>query len=270
MISIVIVNYNSGNLVADCVKSLLDNIDISFEVIVVDNNSSDNSIEILKSVSIDSPNIKIVELKENTGFAKGNNIGVSHSNGEMLHFLNPDIIVNKKLNGHYRLINEQNEDKIYVTTLTDPEGGLRKSKYLIPTLGNYFKRLMKSKNVRYWDIGASLIIKKTVFEKLGKWEERYFMYAEDLDLFYTAHLHGIGVKYLDTQIIHIEKGCSVNVWDNYKRASIVEKSFKSFYKKHKMLYQYFIIRPIQLIYMLFHDFNDFKISSLTFFKTIFK
>jgi len=270
MISIIIVNYNSGSLIAECVKSIIDNIDLDFEVIVVDNNSSDNSIEQLKAINAKTDLLKIVELKENTGFAKGNNIGVEHSKGKILHFLNPDIIVNKKLHEHYQLILAHNEDKIYVTTLTDPEGGLRKSKYLIPTLGNYFKRLLKSKNVQYWDIGASLIMKKTLFEKLGKWEERYFMYAEDLDLFYTAHLHGIGVKYLDTQIIHIEKGCSVNVWDNYKRASIVEKSFKSFYKKHKMLYQYFIIRPIQLIYMLFHDFNDFKISSLTFFKTIFK
>lgn len=270
MISIVIVNYNSGNLVAECVKSIIDNIDVDFEVIVVDNDSKDNSIENLKSLHVNPNILKIVETKENFGFAKGNNIGVEHSKGKILHFLNPDIIVNKKLNEHYQFLLARDDDKLYVTSLTDLEGVLRKSKYLVPTLENYFRRLFKSKNTQYWDIGASIIMKKTVFELLGKWEERYFMYAEDLDLFYTAYQHNIEISYLDTQIIHIEKGCSVNVWDNYKRASIVEKSFKSFYKKHNMGYQYFMVRPIQLVYMLFNDFQEFKISSVVFIKTIFK
>lgn len=270
MISIIIVNYNSGNLVSGCVKSIIEHIDLKFEIIVVDNNSSDQSIEILKALNLSNTQLKIVETKVNHGFAKGNNIGVEHSKGSIIHFLNPDIIVNKKLNEHYQLILNDEKDKIFVTTLTDLEGRVRKSKHLIPTLSNYIRRLFRRRNILYWDIGASVIMKKTVFDSIGKWEERYFMYAEDLDLFYTAHQKRIKISYLDTQIIHIEKGCSTNVWDDFKRASIIENSFKLFYKKHRMLYQYYLIRPMQLVYMLFNDIKSFRISIVVFFKSLLK
>ena len=90
LISVIILNYNAGNLLLDCVESLLNSNYKNFEIIVIDNVSSDNSHKKCKEKFSD---ILLIENKKNLGYCGGNNIGIEKANGEFLVILNPDVIV---------------------------------------------------------------------------------------------------------------------------------------------------------------------------------
>ena len=130
--SIIIVNYNSKRLLYNCVNSVVNNLsDIDYEVIVVDNNSSDNSFDLCRS--IDDERIKMIPLNENLGFAKANNLGVKHSSGRFLHFLNPDTEVDHKLAEDYkRVIRDSPNNYVYVNPLRDTDGTVYYGKNYIP------------------------------------------------------------------------------------------------------------------------------------------
>ena len=89
-ISIIILNYNSGNLLLDCVESVLSSHYENLQVIIVDNVSSDNSHKLCKEKF---PSIILIENKKNLGYCEGNNIGMRHADGEYFVILNPDTIV---------------------------------------------------------------------------------------------------------------------------------------------------------------------------------
>ena len=87
-VSVIIVNYNTCNLVKKCVASIFEKTkNVSFEVIVVDNNSKDGSVE---AIIDEFPRVRVFPLKENIGFGKANNIGVKHAKGRFVFFLNSD------------------------------------------------------------------------------------------------------------------------------------------------------------------------------------
>ena len=96
-ISIVIVNYNSGKHLSSCIESIKKNINHNYEVIIVDNNSNDGSIDNV----CENNEISKIYNKKNLGFAKANNIGANKSTGEIIHFLNPDCILDSKINEVY-------------------------------------------------------------------------------------------------------------------------------------------------------------------------
>jgi N-acetylglucosaminyl-diphospho-decaprenol L-rhamnosyltransferase len=268
LMSIIIVNYNSGDLLKKCVDSLIDSLDVNFEVIVYDNCSHDASLAGLDNLVVLYPMISIIRGKENLGFAKANNRAAKQASGKFLHFLNPDIMVDRALNLEYRKIGTSLDSSIWVTGLTDATGILQKNRHVIPRIGNISRYIVRSGKVAYWNIGASVMIHKDAFIKLGGWPEDYFMYAEDLDFFYTAHVQGIDVNYLPASVIHIGQGVTHKVWDEEQRAAIVEKSFRNFYRKYGAGWEYFIIRPIQLGYMLFNEPASFPLYAKIFFKSL--
>ena len=217
-ISIIIVNYNTGEMLCDCIKSILEFIKTNqIEIIIYDNNSSDNSIKIAEDITIEMPFVTFIKGPENLGFSKANNLAAKHARGEWLHFLNPDIIVNSKLDEDYSEILKKNNESIYVTSLIDTDGQLQKTMYLIPTLNNYFTRLINQNKLGHWSIGASVIMHRSTFNLLNGWAEDYFMYAEDLDLFYKAYSKNIFIEILDTRITHIGKVSSNKTWSNQQR-----------------------------------------------------
>lgn len=111
-ISIIIVNYNSSDFLYNCIKSIQDSItDVNYEIIVVDNNSTDESLDICQNIIAN--NVQIVKLDQNLGFSKANNIGVKYAKGTVLHFLNPDTRIDSGMN------------KDYIEILKDVNGGAR-------------------------------------------------------------------------------------------------------------------------------------------------
>ena len=110
LVSIIILNYNAGDLLNNCVDSIFKSGYDNFEVIVVDNNSKDNShLDCKKKFN----EITLIENSENFGFCKGNNIGISHANGEFIIIINPDTIVTPSWINEFLKAYQENGDGIY-------------------------------------------------------------------------------------------------------------------------------------------------------------
>lgn len=259
-ISIIIVNYNSGNFISECVGSIVDAIKVPYEIIVWDNDSSDNSMAMLAEKFGHLPQLITHLGKDNLGFAKGNNRASALAKYDFFHFLNPDTLVNPQLNLDYELILKENSGDIYVNSLLEKDGSHLVSKHLLPLFSNYMRAIFNVGVKKYWNIGASLIMKKSTFESIGRWAEDYFMYTEDMEVFYVADKKNIKVQYLDTKIVHIGKVSSGNRWSNFQRALVIEKSLKHFYFKYNMWYQYYWVRKLQLLYILLKEPSGFLVS----------
>lgn len=268
--SVIIVNYNSGELLKNCVVSLLLNLDVKFEIVIYDNASTDDSISCLHELLEKHPEIKIIAGSVNLGFARANHAAAQQARGTFYHFLNPDILVNTMLNDDYRHIISHPEPSIWVTNLADSTGTIQKNKHVVARIGNMARYCIGSKNVAYWNIGASIIIHRDAYQKMGGWPDDYFMYAEDIDFFYTAYRHNIPVNYLSTSVVHIGKGVTHKIWSDEQRATIIEKSFKTFYRKYHAGWEYNIIRPVQLCYILFNEPDAFALYAKVFIKNLFK
>lgn len=269
-VSIIIVNYNSGQYVCHSVLSILDSISIDYEIVIWDNNSMDDSIKIVEDKVGANERLKIIKCKDNLGFAKANNRACDEAKGKIFHFLNPDTLVNKDLDSVYKEMIQKQEDYVAITRLVDEHNNDIKITHVLPTFGNYFKKLIGRKDVGYWSIGANIIMPRDVFYKIGKWSENYFMYTEDMDMFYCIFQNKIPVKTFDCSVVHVGKVSSSNKWSEYQRLKQIENSYKKFYFKYNISWQYFLIRPLQLFYTLFINKTEFILSTKIFFQLLFQ
>lgn len=253
-ISIIIVNYNSGNMIFECVSSIFEYFENeNFEIIIVDNASTDDSIKKLESFKY-KENLIIIKNDENLGFSKANNIGVSIASGEILFFLNPDTkIIDKKL---ISFINKIEDNKIYVPLLLDYNLRAYKNVYVLPLIKEYLKKALKIGQVHYWAQGSAIIMTKNTYNKLEGWSEDYFMYAEDLDLFYKAYKNGIKLELIQCYIIHIGGGTTVNIWSKKERALKVEESYYKFSKKYSLLIDYHILHVLNFFRKILFNFKE--------------
>lgn len=219
-VSIIIVNYNTKIYLRDCIQSILQTAkEISFEIIVVDNASSDGSIEMIKKEFKD---INLICNTVNNGFAKANNQGISISQGKYLFFLNPDTLVLKDSISELMLFLERNlrcaivGPKLYVNMQKKyhpsirmfPNPRLAFVKFLpgaglvLKVYNKFILNVDKTYKVEYL-CGAALMIKKEVLEKIGIFDEKFFMYAEEADLCRRAYLAGFKVYYYPrAEVVH--------------------------------------------------------------------
>lgn len=147
-----------------------------------------------------------------------------------------------------------------VHSLIDEAGKPQQAGMLIPTLNNYAARIFRPKRAKYRYIGASMAMHRATFEALGGWCEAYFMYSEAPDLCYTAHKKGIDVQTVDAEITHIGKVSSAGKWTNLQRAQVIERSVRTFCRRHRTMAEYRTVRILQLIYQLFRDPASFRVG----------
>lgn len=242
-LSVIILNYNAAAFLELCLDSVLRAVkNLDAEVIVVDNNSTDSSLQMLHFVF---PQVKVIANDENIGFSRGNNIGVQHAQGEYLCILNPDTIVGETVFDEVHAFAKANPQIAFTTTqLIDGTGVfLPESKRNVPTpkiarqkiLGNdsnyYSNNLEKDANGEIEVlVGAMMVCKKAVYEQLGGFDPMYFMYGEDIDLSYTALQNGYKNYYLGSQqVIHFKGESTV------KDKKYLERFYGAmglFYDKH--------------------------------------
>ncbi len=251
-VSVIIVNFNSGDLTCRCLASIKDSLAIPYEVIVVDNASNDGSVNSIRAHVGGDPRFTLVAISQNIGFAKANNHGVRQARGRILHFLNPDTIVFRELSEAYRQIMESSEPTLYVTPLLDEQKHPTKSSGVLPTLKDYWCEIVGGSARRWW-VGASVLMKKDVFHALGGWPEDYFMYAEDLDLFYRAHLLHIPIAVLPAPLMHVGRGSTQRVWSPVRRSIRTRRSYRKFAKKYGLLPDYYILSVLTLLRMLIRN-----------------
>ena len=251
-LSIIILNYNTAAFLELCIYSVLKatkNIDA--EIIVADNNSIDASLEMLASVY--SGRVKVMANDENYGFSKGNNIAVAQAQGTYLCILNPDTIVGEKVFEECLAFAKAEPKAGFIgTQLIDGTGAyLPESKRHIPTPKVARQKIWGNNSGYYYHevdqnqrgkvdvlVGAFMFCDKKVYDDCGGFDERYFMYGEDIDLSYTALQKGYENYYLgDQKVIHFKGESTVKdkvylqrfygamglFYDKYFRQSAVEK-----------------------------------------------
>ena len=252
-LSIVVVNYNVQPFLEQCLYSIQKaSKNLNLEIIVVDNNSVDGSIGMLKNKF---PHINLIENKQNTGFSYANNQAIKIAKGEYILLLNPDTV-----------IEEDTLEKVISFMDTRPDAGglgvkmldgkgnfLPESKRGLPTpwvafykifglsalfptskiFGKYHLGYLDENKINKVDIlsGAFMLIRKNVFDKTGLLDETFFMYGEDIDLSYRITLAGYNNYYFpETRIIHYKgestKKSSINYVFVFYRAMAI------FAKKH--------------------------------------
>jgi GT2 family glycosyltransferase len=251
-LSVIILNYKVPFFLKLCLDSVFSAIEcIDAEVIVVDNNSEDESCEMVKK---DFPKAILIENKENFGFPKGNNMGVSIAKGKYICILNPDTVVGE--NTFLSLLNyiETLDDfGILGCKLIDGSGRfLPESKRGVPTpwvaftkFFNLYELFPKNKIfTQYYAshiganeqgsvevlVGAFMMLEKKLYQELNGFDENCFMYADDIDLSYRAILRGKKNYYNGNVTVIHYKGESTNKDVTYMKRFSEAMNF--FYTKH--------------------------------------
>ena len=257
-LSIIILSFNTKDLTMSCLNSIvaqynqeLDN--NQFEIIVVDNASTDGSVSAISNSKFLISNkdaIKIIESKENLGFSKGCNLGTKNASGEYLLFLNSDTEI--KDQGFVKMVEylKKNEEiGVLGAALKNEDGTSQPSAGNFYNLPNLFLMLCgRDKRVSPkviqkvdWVSGASLMIKKKVFDKIGGFEKELFMYAEDMEFCYRAKKKGfLTYFYPEVMLFHKERGSSNRTFAILN----IYKGILFFYKKHKAGWEYQIVKMV--------------------------
>jgi GT2 family glycosyltransferase len=250
-LSIIILNYNVRYFLEQCVFSVQKALEgIDGEIIVIDNASSDDSCEMMKTKF---PHIKLIENAANLGFPKGNNIGVAQAKGEYICILNPDTVVvedtfTKILNS--QLITHNSQLGIIGCKLIDGAGNfLPESKRGVPTpwvaftkifglykisnsFGKYYAQHLSENESGKVDIlvGAFMVMKRNLYLEVGGFDENCFMYSDDIDLSYLVLKIGKSNYYFhETSVIHYKGESTVRDETYMKR---FREAMQFFYKKH--------------------------------------
>ena len=262
-LSVIILNYNVRYFLELCVLSVQNAIqNMDAEIIVIDNNSSDDSCAMMK---LRFPNIKLIENNENSGFPKGNNIGVAQAKGEYLCVLNPDTVVAEDTFEKVLAFAEKQKNLgIIGCKLIDGAGNfLPESKRGIPTpwvaftkiaglykifpnsttFNKYYAQHLSENETGKIDIlvGAFMVMKRDLYNEIGGFDENCFMYSDDIDLSYMVLQKGKSNYYFhETTVIHY-KGESTIKDETYMKR--FQEAMHFFYKKHfrvSVLFDFFM------------------------------
>ena len=243
-VSVIIVNYNTCDMTAACIESIYKNtVGVSFEVILVDNASIDNSRKKFKDDS------RIIYIYENVnhGFGIANNIGVQRATGKYLFFLNSDtLLLNNAIYEFWKFCESLNEDVVVGSYLVDQNLARAHSyskfltpqteliKMLSPFSKSNYEDLNSSPSVKVVDYitGADLFIKKNIFLDHSGFFKGFFMYFEETDL--QCRMSKSGIKrlvILGPKIMHLEGGSF-----NRNNRRFVLNSKKIMIQESKLLY----------------------------------
>lgn len=258
-LSIICINFNAFDLTHQCIKGIRSNTkNISYEIIIINNHpqSKASDVQKLKQFYEDSSQIKIFQ-SENKGFGSANNLGSRRAQGKFLLFLNNDTIISdNSLEKMINYLKKNNNIGIIGPLFYTVKGELQKHfcgdfqnlKSLI-----FFRKKEKEINLNQefnsceMTTGAAMMIEKKLFEKLGGFDEKFFMYFEDEDLCRQAlKLGKINGILTTAKITHLE-GKSSNITT---RKKMYYRSQNYYWRKHKGLFLELIMRFFRFPYVL--------------------
>lgn len=270
-IAIVIVSYNTRDLLCECIDSITSETRSSHEIIVVDNASSDNTMEMLKTRY---PAIKRIGNKSNAGFASANNQGFQIANGRYFLMLNPDtLVIDGAIDKLKKFMDDHPDIGICGPKNIDSKGGLQHNcdhfPGLISDLSCYLKlntiftnsRIFNRSQMKYWDygsiqrvdrlMGCSMMVRSELYRLMHGLDERFFMYFEETDFCRRAASAGYpAFFYPDADIVHYG-GQSVNPRDTAAPKTALKFFLPSkyyFFRKHHGITVESLSRVLDLIY----------------------
>jgi GT2 family glycosyltransferase len=249
-LSIIIVTFNSAREIDACLASLAaDSSTVGHETLVVDNASSDGTAA---AVRRHWPGVRVVDAGSNLGFAGGSNLGIRQTSGELVLLLNPDTVVEPDALGALvealdsradasvagpRLVDAGGRAELSFGGMIGPFTELRQKLLVtghdlgLPLVSGYVDRLTRQIREVDWVSGACLLVRRADAEAVGLLDERYFMYAEDVDFCAAIRARGRKVLFAPAaEVVHL-RGRSVS-----SRPRPTEMAYRrsqlAFYTKH--------------------------------------
>jgi N-acetylglucosaminyl-diphospho-decaprenol L-rhamnosyltransferase len=259
MISVILVQYNNGRLTVDAIRSLRKHHPGEVEIIVVDNASTDDSLAIVRD-AVDG--VTVLENKVNAGFGAANNRAASLARGDLLCFLNNDTVTRSPfLTAAEARFAQAPDVGIHAPRLVYADETFQLSAGRLPGLWRemYEKLLYALERRRFsplitvlhgyysrrrhvgWVTGAALVMRKSLFEAIGRFDEEMFMYFEDKDLCRRTWDAGYAVEF-DPQctIVHFKGGSSPEDASPFLR-SAYRASQRRYYAKHRPRYEQVVL-----------------------------
>ena len=246
-LSVIIVTFNSRAEIDACLRSLTEGIQADREIVVVDNASTDGTAAHLRERW---PGIRLIALGANLGFARGTNIGIQQTFGELVLLLNPDTVVPAgaidrlviALDGHPqaaavgpRIVNEDGHAELSFGRLTAPPLELRQkllsvwSKRRVPIVLPIVERMTRRTRYVGWITGACLLARRVDLDAVGGLDERFFLYMEDVDLCASFRARGRRVLFVaDVEITHRRGASAAPI----ASATAYRRSYLAFCEKH--------------------------------------
>jgi hypothetical protein len=215
LVSVVIVNFNGKKFLNDCLSSLIRQTFRDFEVIVVDNGSSDSSVDFIRERY---PSVILVETGKNLGFAGGTNAGIRIAQGAFIFTLNNDTIADPHL-----------IEEIVKPMLADPRVGMCGTKMVFPDGRINSTAICFSRSGAAWDRGrgepdhgqydtpeeifgpcaGAALYRRAMMDDVGLFDEDFFLFMEDVDLAFRGRLAGWTCRFVPAaQVVHIQGGTS--------------------------------------------------------------
>lgn len=248
-LSIIIVSYNARTDLERCLESLHSPApSIAHEIIVIDNQSSDGSAAAARRW----PRVNVIEAGSNLGFARGNNVGIRASTGTSLLLLNNDTIVPPgaidrllvELERHPqaavigpRLVDGRGRAELSFGSMPGPINELRQKLLFrgqlngLPVLSGIVERATRQPHAPAWVTGACLLVRRRDAEAVGLFDERYFMYMEDVDFCAAIRARGRTILFTpDVEIVHLRGRSAASAPAETRRA--YRRSQLAFYEKH--------------------------------------
>lgn len=251
-VSIIIVHYQRFAETLRCIKSIYENKDrFLFEVILVDNNNL--AKEKVNLLNKDFSALKYIKSPKNLGYGAGNNLGAKHARGEYLFILNPDTkVLTYAVDNLVSFLEEKKEVGIVAPNLLDSKGklfSLQGTRMLTPLSAifslslinkifpnnpisrSYWMKEVSKKNLREVDVipGSAFLIRRDIFEKVGGFDENFFLYFEEAD--FCKRIKNLGYKIFmipDAKVVHYWKPAE----GKRQLKKIFEKSRFYYFKKH--------------------------------------
>jgi N-acetylglucosaminyl-diphospho-decaprenol L-rhamnosyltransferase len=229
-ISVIVVTYNSERCVGACLGSILRQKEASFEVIVIDNASSDDTLQSLRK-----DGVSVVESKENIGFGRACNLGFSQSRGKFVLCLNPDA----------ELVDDCALREICQKMERNPQWGLAGTKVIshaghpesppaleYPGQKHVRRDFSKLPGDIAWVIGASMVVRRDVYQQLGGFDPDYFLYSEETDLCLRTRELGYAVGWMEDVVVRHIGGESEKHADPYSVSRRKLTGLLTFRSKH--------------------------------------
>jgi N-acetylglucosaminyl-diphospho-decaprenol L-rhamnosyltransferase len=252
LVTVVIVSYNTCGLLRECLGSVFASAEVDLDVIVVDNGSSDGSVAM---VAGEYPAVRLIENRENRGFAAANNIAIPQSRGDAVLLLNPDATVCSKTIAALALVLDAHPRAAACgPRIVNPDGTLQSCGYPFPTL---WRELRQSRRVNQflslalgplpvdrppvacsevdWCDGACLMVRRAALEQVGPLDEQYFLYGEELDWCFNAHRAGWTVVVAPEVSATHHRGQSSVGNASAVDARLVETRLRYYRKNHGLL-----------------------------------
>jgi GT2 family glycosyltransferase len=252
-LSIIIVSFNDKSHLEECLSSIEENVqNINFEILIVDNNSSDGSQEFIKQ---NYPEIKLISNQENVGFAVALNRGIRHSEGEFFLFLNTDTIIYAEALSLLleelksspgigavgpALLRGENAYQVSFGRRVSFISEIFQRFFLNPFYKLWLKSVQKRKEVG-WLSAACFMTRREVVEEVGLFDEKFFLYFEDIDLCYRIRSKGWSLIFFpQARVFH--KGGTTTRQDKVQSRFEYRKSQLYFYQKHNSKVSLFLLR----------------------------